>query len=68
MQTTKRTLASSIPDIEDSGRSSTRKAAKLAVYDATMIIANPAQTIPSTRPLKLRGVPVCNDGILMDKK
>lgn len=39
------------------GRSSTRKAAKLAVYEATMIIAKPAQTMPRTRALKLRGVP-----------
>lgn len=39
------------------GRSKTRKAARLAVYDATMIIANPAQTIPNTRAEKLRGVP-----------
>lgn len=40
------------------GRSKTRKAAKLAVYDATIIIANPAHTIPNTRAEKLRGVPV----------
>lgn len=40
------------------GRSKTRKAARLAVYDATIIIANPAHTIPSTRAEKLRGVPV----------
>lgn len=40
------------------GRSKTRNAAKLAVYDATMIIANPAHTIPNTRAEKLRGVPV----------
>ena len=39
------------------GRSRTRKAAKLAVYDATMIMANPAQTIPRTRAEKLLGVP-----------
>lgn len=39
------------------GRSNTRKAAKLAVYDATIIIAKPAHTIPSTRAEKLRGVP-----------
>lgn len=39
------------------GLSKTRKAAKLAVYDATMIIANPAQTIPKTRAEKLLGVP-----------
>ena len=30
---------------------------KLAVYDATMIMANPAQTIPNTLELKERGVP-----------
>ena len=51
------TLASSIPEMDASGRSSTRKAARLAVYEATMIIAKPAQTMPSTRALKLRGVP-----------
>ena len=39
------------------GLSKTRKAAKLAVYEATMIIANPAQTIPKTLAEKLRGVP-----------
>ena len=39
------------------GLSSTRKAARLAVYEATMIMANPAQTMPSTRAEKLRGVP-----------
>ncbi len=55
---TQRTLASSMPDMEASGLSSTRKAARLAVYEATMIMANPAHTIPSTRALKLRGVPV----------
>lgn len=51
------TLASLIPVSFVFGRSSTRKAAKFAVYEATMIIANPAQTIPSTRAEKLRGVP-----------
>ena len=51
------TRASSIPEMEASGRSSTRKAARLAVYDATMIMAKPAHTMPSTRALKLRGVP-----------
>ena len=50
-------LASLIPVREVSGRSKTRKAAKLAVYDATIIIANPAQTIPKTRPPKDLGVP-----------
>uniref|UniRef100_A0A1B0AXG8 Uncharacterized protein n=1 Tax=Glossina palpalis gambiensis TaxID=67801 RepID=A0A1B0AXG8_9MUSC len=39
------------------GRSKTRNAAKFAVYEATMIIAKPAQTIPKTRAEKLRGVP-----------
>lgn len=39
------------------GLSSTKKAAKLAVYDATIIIANPAQTIPRTLAEKLLGVP-----------
>ena len=39
------------------GLSRTRKAARLAVYEATMIIANPAHTMPSTRAEKLRGVP-----------
>lgn len=39
------------------GRSSTRNAAKLAVYEATMIMAKPAHTMPSTRAEKLRGVP-----------
>ena len=29
----------------------------MAVYDATMIMANPAQTIPNTLELKERGVP-----------
>lgn len=39
------------------GRSNTRKAAKLAVYDATIIIAKPAQTMPNTLAEKLLGVP-----------
>jgi hypothetical protein len=39
------------------GLSRTRKAARLAVYDATMIMAKPAHTMPSTRAEKLRGVP-----------
>lgn len=51
------TLASLIPVSLVFGRSNTRKAAKLAVYEATMIIANPAQTIPKTLAEKLRGVP-----------
>jgi len=46
-----------MPEIEASGRSSTRNAARFAVYEATIIMANPAHTIPSTRALKLRGVP-----------
>ena len=46
-----------MPEIDASGRSNTRKAAKLAVYEATIIMAKPAQTIPNTRALKLRGVP-----------
>jgi len=46
-----------MPEMDASGLSRTRNAARFAVYDATMIIANPAQTIPSTRALKLRGVP-----------
>ena len=37
--------------------STVRKAAKFAVYEATMIIAKPAQTIPNTRAEKLLGVP-----------
>ncbi len=40
------------------GLSRTRNAAKLAVYEATMIMAKPAQTMPKTRAEKLRGVPV----------
>lgn len=51
------TLASLIPVMLALGRSNTKKAAKLAVYEATMIMAKPAHTIPSTRALKLRGVP-----------
>jgi hypothetical protein len=39
------------------GLSNTRKAAKLAVYEATMIIAKPAHTIPRTLAEKLLGVP-----------
>ncbi|VDO06138.1 unnamed protein product [Rodentolepis nana] len=42
--------------MEASGRSSTRNAAKLAVYDATMIIANPAHTIPRALVEKAFGV------------
>lgn len=57
MYMSQRTRASSMPEIDASGRSNTRKAAKLAVYEATMIMAKPAQTIPNTRALKLRGVP-----------
>ena len=53
-----------MPEILDSGRSSTRKAAKLAVYDATMIIAKPAQTMPKTRAEKLLGVPKRDHGCL----
>lgn len=53
------TLASLMPVREVWGRSSTRKAARLAVYEATMIMAKPAHTMPSTLALKLRGVPVC---------
>lgn len=52
-----RSRASLMPDSFVFGRSNTRKAAKLAVYEATMIIAKPAQTIPSTRAEKLLGVP-----------
>lgn len=58
------TLASSMPEIDTSRRSSTRKAARLAVYDATMIIAKPAHTIPRTLALKLRGVPA---GVTMNR-
>lgn len=49
--------ASLMPESFVFGRSKTRKAAKLAVYDATMIIAKPAHTMPSTRAEKLLGVP-----------
>ena len=49
-----------MPERFSSGRSSTRKAAKLAVYDATIIIAKPAQTMPRTRAEKLVGVPTIN--------
>ena len=55
------TRASLIPEILASGRSKTRKAARFAVYDATIIMAKPAQTIPSTRAEKLLGVPTCFD-------
>lgn len=51
------TRASLIPVNFVLGRSNTRNAARLAVYEATIIIAKPAQTIPSTRAEKLRGVP-----------
>lgn len=51
------TLASLIPLNFVFGLSKTKKAAKLAVYEATIIIANPAQTIPSTLAEKLLGVP-----------
>lgn len=39
-----------------SGWSRTRNAARFAVYDATIIIQNPHQTIPKMRALQLRGV------------
>lgn len=55
-----RTLASFIPVSFVLGLSNTRKAAKLAVYEATMIIAKPAHTIPKTLAEKLRGVPKNN--------
>lgn len=51
------TLGSLMPVMRSSGRSSTRKAARLAVYDATMIIANPAHTIPRILAEKLLGAP-----------
>lgn len=51
------TLASLIPVSLVLGLSNTRKAARLAVYDATIIIAKPAHTIPKTLAEKLRGVP-----------
>ena len=57
------TRASSMPDMEASGRSNTRNAAKFAVQEATMIIANPAHTMPSTRALKLRGVPADHNSL-----
>lgn len=53
----KLTLASLIPLNFVLGLSNTRKAAKLAVYEATIIIAKPAQTIPKTLAEKLLGVP-----------
>ena len=56
-RTQKLTLGSLIPVRLVWGLSKTRKAAKLAVYEATMIIAKPAHTIPRTRAEKLRGVP-----------
>lgn len=46
-----------MPVILSSGRSNTRKAARLAVYEATMIIAKPAHTMPRIRAEKLRGAP-----------
>lgn len=52
------TRASLMPVSLVFGLSKTRNAARLAVYDATMIIANPAHTIPNTRAEKLRGVPI----------
>ena len=39
------------------GLSKTKNAARLAVYEATMIMAKPAQTMPKTLAEKLRGVP-----------
>ena len=51
------TLGSLMPVRLVCGLSNTRKAARLAVYEATMIMAKPAQTIPRTRALKLLGVP-----------
>lgn len=53
----KLTLASLIPVSLVLGLSNTRKAARLAVYDATIIIAKPAHTIPKTLAEKLLGVP-----------
>lgn len=53
----KHTLASLIPVSLVFGLSNTRKAARLAVYEATIIIAKPAQTIPNTLAEKLLGVP-----------
>lgn len=49
--------ASLMPESFVFGRSKTRKAARLAVYEATIIIAKPAHTMPRTRAEKLRGVP-----------
>lgn len=46
-----------MPVILSSGRSNTKKAARLAVYEATMIIAKPAHTMPRIRAEKLRGAP-----------
>lgn len=46
-----------MPVMLASGRSKTKKAAKLAVYEAKIIMVNPAHTIPRTLALKLRGVP-----------
>lgn len=46
-----------MPVMLASGLSNTKNAAKLAVYEATIIIAKPAHTMPKTRALKLRGVP-----------
>lgn len=51
------TRGSLMPVILSSGRSNTRKAARLAVYEATMIIAKPAHTMPRIRAEKLRGAP-----------
>ena len=60
LQGTLITLGSLIPVRLVCGLSKTRKAARLAVYEATMIIAKPAQTMPRTLALKLRGVPDIN--------
>lgn len=51
-----------MPVMRSSGRSNTRKAARLAVYDATMIIAKPAHTIPRILAEKLLGAPAQADG------
>lgn len=51
------TLGSLMPVIRSSGLSNTRKAARLAVYEATIIMANPAHTMPRIRAEKLRGAP-----------
>lgn len=61
IQTVVLTRASLIPVSLVFGRSNTRKAAKLAVYEATIIMANPAHTIPKTLAEKLRGVPENTD-------